>query len=181
MAPLFMPARSATAVGQLLEFDDKLRFAKLSQSGQSRKRKYEEDQHLLLDRGLEEWFLEDFLKREMFGIRRRRIIWSLGRGGCEHHSQQVSTRTISDRLFACLFLFYKRSHKSSHKKTHTVSIRTWIRFLFWVGAIKNLCPVGSGKEFFHFVHSVFFFCPFNTWVWLRGFQSWLQWCPVEWQ
>jgi len=29
MGPLFMPARSATAVGQLLEFDDKLRFAKL--------------------------------------------------------------------------------------------------------------------------------------------------------
>ena len=74
MAPLFMPARSATAVGQLLAFDDKLRFAKLSQSGQSRKRKYEEDQNLLLDRGLEEWFQEDFLKREMFGIRRRRII-----------------------------------------------------------------------------------------------------------
>ena len=74
MAPLFMPTRSATAVGQLLAFDDELRFTKLSQSGQSRKRKYEEDQNLLLDRGLEEWFLEDFLKREMFGIRRRRII-----------------------------------------------------------------------------------------------------------
>ena len=26
--------------------------------------------------------------------------------------------------------------------------------IFWVGAIKSLCPVGSGKEFFHFVHSV---------------------------
>ena len=76
MAPLFMPTRSATAVGQLLAFDDELRFTKLSQSGQSRKRKYEEDQNLLLDRGREEKFwplttLEDFLEREMFGIRRR--------------------------------------------------------------------------------------------------------------
>jgi len=74
MAPLFMPARSATAVGQLLEFDDKLRFAKLSQPGQGRKRKYEEDQNLLLDKELEEWFLEDFLRRKMFGIPWGRII-----------------------------------------------------------------------------------------------------------